>query len=285
MIDLTDLKTIKKLLAGNNLRPTKTLGQNFLLSKKVIDKISKAAELSRADTVLEIGPGLGVLTFELAKLAKQVMTVEKDPRLVEVLLKNLKTEKLKKVEVVNQDILKFSTNKLLATNYKLVANLPYQITSPVLWKFLFAEKFKPELLVIMIQKEVAERLVAEPGQMSLLSVLVQFYTHPSVVMQAKKTLFYPQPKVDSTVVKLKMKKNVLWTDQSSQLKINEDLFFKLVKTGFWAKRKTLKNNFKALSFSQQIISEAFNKINLSEKSRAQELSITDWLNLYKVLYN
>ena len=277
MLDLTNPEIIKELLAEQGLRVKKDLGQHFLLSRKIIGKIIKAAQLKKTDTVLEIGPGLGVLTVELAKHVKLVIAVEKDEKLVQVLQNNLKTEKLKNVEVVSDDILKFSPNKLLTTNYKLISNLPYQITSPILWKFLHEEKFKPELLVLMLQKEVAARVTAKPGNMSLLSVLVQYYTAPSVVVQVKRTLFYPPPKVDSTVLKFQI--------SNFKFQIDEKKLFKLVKSGFKSKRKTLRNNIRVLNLSNPTISAALNKINLSEKCRAQELSIADWLNLYKMLYN
>lgn len=295
MIDLTNRSTITQLLHTSNMRPNKKLGQHFLLSKNVIRSIILAASLTSSDTVLEIGPGLGVLTIELAKKAKKIIAVEKDKEMVELLQKNIETEQLKNVQIVNQDALKFSPDNLEPINrgsrhmsqdpdpngrrgYNLIANLPYQITSPVLWKFLQEEKHKPKQLVIMIQKEVAQRIIARPGQMTLLSVLVQFYAQPKLITHVAKTKFYPPPNVESSVIKL--------TVHAAPAHINEKDFFMVVKAGFSSKRKMLKNNLKdKLSFSENLLADALAKAELSEKSRAQELSIDNWINLYKMLYN
>ena len=276
MKDLTNIKNIKELLGEN--KPKKYLGQNFLLSMRTIQIAIETAKLKKDDTVLEIGPGLGVLTFELAKHVSRIIAVEKDKDLIEVLQKNIKEQNFENsIKVINSDALKFTVSDLRFSNYKIVANLPYQITSPILWKFLHEEKIKPEIMVIMVQKEVAERIVAREGNMSLLSVLVQYYSEPKIVKNVKSTSFYPTPKVDSAIVGLRIK------EQKEENTINEENLFKLVKTGFSNKRKMLKNNISKLLLGEdtgQVLKDA----DLSEKARAQELCIDDWLKLYEVVY-
>jgi len=276
-MDLTSVKTLKNLLNQYNIRLNKNLGQNFLLSRRVLADIIKAADLKPDDVVLEIGPGLGGLTFELAKHVKKVIAVEKDMRLAEALqMINRSNYQINNLEIINSDILKVSSQMLGVRSYKVVANLPYQITSPVLWKFLYEEKYKPELMVLMVQQEVAERMVAKPGQMSVLSVLVQYYADVHIVKNVKKGSFYPEPKVDSAIIKLKVK--------NDQRKINEEIFIKLVKVGFSNKRKMLKNNLTSLVKDKQV-AELLEQINLNAKIRAQELSIAGWIKLYQVVYN
>lgn len=250
---------MKEILKKYGIKPSKRLGQNFLIDKGVLEKIIEAAKLSADDIVLEIGPGLGVLTIELAKRVKKVIAIEKDERMCKILRENLKD--YKNVEIVNEDILKISNdkiqmpNEIQSSNYKLVANLPYYITSPVIKKFLETEN-KPELMVLMVQKEVAQRITAQPGNMSLLSVAVQFYADAKIIDYVSKKSFYPQPKVDSAIIKIVPKPIP---------KINTEKFFNLVRKGFSSKRKMLKNNL---------------GIDIGSKARAQELSIDDWLNLF-----
>lgn len=275
-MDLTNPKIIISQLAEENLRIKKYLGQHFLISRKILEQVVKAADLSSGDTVLEIGPGLGTLTIELAGKAKKVIAVEKDKNLIGLLQKNLIANKMdSKVEILNTDVLKLNTD-LLPKSYKLVANLPYQVTSFVLWKFLHEIEHKPTSLTIMIQREVAERLLAKPGSMSLLSVLAQYYGQLRMIVKVKNTQFFPAPKVDSVVVKIE-----LITRQ--QIK-NQEKFFNLVKAGFTSKRKKLKNNLLSLGFTAEQISTALDKAKLKGNERAQELSVGDWIKLYQVLY-
>jgi len=279
-LDLTNVKTIKSLLNEYRIRPSKYMGQNFLLSQRVVKIAVEAAELKKYDVVLEIGPGLGALTFELAKYVKKVVAVEKDKQLGELLKKNVETEKLKNIEIVNRDILKLTTNDLRLTTYKVVANLPYQITSPVLWKFLHEEKNKPQAMVLMVQKEVAERIVARPGKMSVLSVLVQYYADVKIIKNVGKGSFYPEPKVDSAIIRLKN----INTKKHKNKEIDEKLLFELVKTGFSNKRKMLKNNITSL-VKNRSANELLKQAKLNPKIRAQELSVEDWIKLHELVYN
>jgi 16S rRNA (adenine1518-N6/adenine1519-N6)-dimethyltransferase len=256
---------MKDILKRYNIRPSKKLGQNFLIDKGVLRKIIDAAELHPNDIVLEIGPGLGILTIELAKRTKKVIAVEKDMVIAQVLEKILKENKINNVKVVNKDILQIS-NQIQNLNYKLVANLPYYITSPVIRKFL-ETKDQPKLMILMVQKEVAQRICAAPPKMSLLSVAVQFYAKPEIISYVSKKSFTPSPKVDSAIIKIK---------PQPIPKINTKKFFNLVKNGFSSKRKMLKNN---LGIKESILKD----LGLNPKTRAENLSIQDWLKLFHKL--
>jgi len=252
---------MKEILKKYKIRPLKRLGQNFLLNREVLRKIIQAAEFSPKDIVLEVGPGLGVLTIELAKRVKKVIAIEKDRRMCEILKKVLKN--YKNVEIINKDILDVGYSTSHIETYKLVANLPYYITSPVIRKFLEA-KNKPKLMILMVQKEVAQRICAQPPKMSLLSIAVQFYAKPEIISYVSKNSFYPQPKVDSAIIKIIPKPIP---------KINTKKFFNLVKKGFSSKRKMLKNN---LGIKESLLEE----LGLNPKTRAENLAVQDWLKLF-----
>jgi len=249
------------------IKPCKKLGQNFLIDKNVLEKIIQTADLSISDIVLEIGPGLGILTEKLAEKVKKIITVEKDKKMINILKEILYTHK--NIELINNDILK--TTIQLPKKYKLIANLPYYITSPVIRKFL-QEKNKPELMVLMIQKEVAQRICSK-DKMSILSVSVQFYADAKIIKYVSNNSFYPKPKPDSAIIKIIPKK---FPD------INVKKFFQLVKIGFSSKRKKMINNLKAL-FDKKELEKIFKKINLNINIRAEKLSINDWLRLFHML--
>ena len=217
-------QTVKELLRKHNIRPSKRLGQNFLIDKDVLKKIIEAAELPASppaspnrgesqgwkpdDIVLEIGPGLGILTLELAKRVKQVIAIEKDRTLCQILENILKSKGINNVKVINKDVLKIASSMLVSRglkNYKVVANLPYYITSPVIRKFLECNETRQRYMrymVLMVQKEVAQRIVARPPKMNLLAVAVQFYAQPKIIDYVSKNSFWPQPKVDSAIIKI-----------------------------------------------------------------------------------
>ncbi|MCK4554612.1 ribosomal RNA small subunit methyltransferase A [Candidatus Parcubacteria bacterium] len=274
------LQQTKQLCKLYNIKPARTKGQNFLIKEEVYDKIVQAADLKKDDVVLEVGPGLGFLTVKLAKKVKKVIAVELDDKLAEVLRNsvsklaaaNLETEFL----VMNEDILKFKISKFKIQNYKIVANLPYNITSIFLRKFL-SDEVKPKLMVLMLQKEVAERIVAKPGKMSLLAVSVQFYAKPEIIEIVPADNFWPKPAVDSAIIKLSIK-------PPSGLRATGWLrdFFRLVKIGFSAKRKMLKNNLaNGYHISQQEAEDKLKKADFDIKIRAQELSVEDWARLFE----
>lgn len=266
-------RNTKNTLRDNERRPLKGLGQNFLIDKAILSKIIKTADIKPTDIVIEIGPGLGVLTKELAKRAKKVIAIEKDAKLAEMLKENLK--EYNNLEIINSDILKLNPipYTLHPTPYKLVANLPYYITSPIIREFLEA-KNKPELMVLMVQKEVSQRICAKPPQMSILSVSVQIYAQPKIITYVSKNSFWPKPKIDSAIIEIKPK---------DKPNINADLFFEIIKAGFSQPRKQIGNNFakNLSSLSKEQIENwlALNKIKSSQ--RAESLSIDDWVNLLK----
>ena len=267
------LEQTKELCRLYNIKPARSRGQNFLIQEEIYDRMVEQADLQPDDVVLEVGPGLGFLTAKLAAKAKQVIAVELDDKLSKVLKIGLAANGVENVQVVNEDILKFS---IFNFQYKIVANLPYNITSIFLRKFLEAE-VRPELMVLMLQKEVAERICAKAGKMSLLAVSVQFYAQLEILKIVEKENFWPKPEVDSAIIKLEVR--------SKKLEVNEREFFRLVKFGFSAKRKMLKNNLAAgLKISQPEAENKIIKAGFNEKIRAQELSVGDWLKLFGEFY-
>jgi len=253
------------------IKPLKRLGQNFLIDKNVVKKVIKAAELHSKDIVLEVGPGIGALTKEIAKKAGKVIAVEKDPRMVETLRENLKG--FKNIEIINKDILKY--NFQFSKKYKIVANLPFYITAPVIRKFL-ESKYPPEEMVLIVQKEVAQRICSKPPKMNILAVSVQFYAKPKIISYISKKSFWPCPKVDSAIIKIVPKKK--FKD------IDIDLFFKIVKAGFSHPRKQLANNLsKMLKLDKKEISSLLLKNDVQPTQRAETLTINNWIQLIKML--
>lgn len=266
---LTSKRNIKNILKKYQTHPSKGLGQHFLIDRGVIRKVIGAANLKPEDIVLEIGPGLGVLTQELAKKVKKVIAVEKDPKMIEMLKENLKD--FKNVEIVKEDILKFKpqNQKGLLANYKVVGNLPFYLTAPVIRKFLELLEARPLSMVLMVQKEVGQRICARPPKMNLLAVSVQFYAEPEIISYISKKSFWPQPKVDSAIIKLKVKKQ--------KIKVDKHLFFKIVKAGFSQPRKQIINNLsKGLKIERGQIKKWLSKNNIQPTQRAETLSINNW---------
>lgn len=276
-------------MSKNHLRklhPNKSLGQNFLIDKNVLKKIVEAADLNKNDTVIEIGAGTGVLTQALAERANQVIALEVDKKLVVVLKENFKN--YENVEIIENDVLRVGARFIASneqgvinhafTTYKVVANIPYNITSAILEKFLSAA-VKPTLIVLLVQKEVAERVCAsprpngrgKPGKMSVLSVMAQFYGQPESVDIVPATAFYPQPKVESAILKIITKPN-----KYDEIFIKH--FFRIVKIGFKQKRKMLKNNLRGLA-SVETIKNVFKHLKLLGTIRAEDMTINQWLRL------
>lgn len=268
-MNLSEIKNICKMY---NIVPAKSKGQNFLFDQNIVEKIIASANLSKNDTVLEIGPGLGVLTDHLIKKLGQVVAVELDRKLIGF-LKN-KYHKVDNLEIIAGDILKLDITSLkLSTPYKIVANLPYNITSNFIRNFLEI-KNPPTEMIIMIQKEVAKRIIAQPGEMSLLSLSVQFYAKPKILFEVSRNSFWPSPSVDSAVISLRLKDKFSFNDPN--------LFFKIAKIGFSAKRKQLHNNLaNGLHLGSDQIKAIIKNIGLDEKIRAQDLALEDWINLLK----
>jgi 16S rRNA (adenine1518-N6/adenine1519-N6)-dimethyltransferase len=272
------LSETKSICKQYNILPSRTRGQNFLINENIYDSIIVAANLSKKDIILEVGPGLGILTRLLCKHAGKVIAVELDKKIYDYLVIAKELEKLGNLELLNKNILDVETQNFASLqagrdDFKIVANLPYNITSIFLRKFL-SGKNKPSEMILMLQKEVAQRIVAKPGKMSLLAVSVQFYAEAEIIEYVGKENFWPQPEVDSAIVKIKC------TDTKFCVRINEKDFFRIVKIGFSAKRKKLVNNLaNGLHKKPAKITPILEKIDLGSNIRAQELRIEDWVRL------
>lgn len=271
MNQLTQPTFIKDLFRHYQIKPKDYLGQNFLVDEIALADIVEAAELKKTDTVLEVGPGLGVLTQQLAQRAGNVIAIEKDRTMLDILDLNLK--ECKNVKVYNQDVLRFNVGREIKTPYKVVANIPYYLTSHLFQFFLELEN-KPELMVFLVQKEVGERVTAKLGDMSLLAVSVQLYSSPEIIAHVDKRSFWPSPKVDSVVLKI--------TPHDKYNVADKKAFFRIVKIGFSSKRKQLHNNLaNGLKLDAKTVSEWLQKNGIDPKSRAEDLSVEDWIKLYK----
>jgi len=253
--------------------PKKSLGQNFLRDADIVQKIIKSADLKTDETVVEIGSGEGALTEELGHVCRQVIAVEIDKRLVEKLRK--KFQKKNNIEIIEGDVMEkkffrlITKSKFNFRSYRVIANIPYYITSPIIRLFLEAE-FPPEEMILMVQKEVAERIVAQPGQMSILAVSVQYYAKPEILFTVPREAFYPMPEVDSAVLKIS---NFKFRIPDFQRKN----FFRIVRVGFCAKRKTLANNLSnSLHLDKKNTEEKLSSLNFLPTVRAQELNADDW---------
>lgn len=265
----------------------KNLGQNFLKNYKVVENIMANADISDKDMIIEVGPGLGILTEELAKAClkagAKVLAIEKDFELVDKLRKVL--GKYKNLKITHQDILLFDPESIDG-DYKVIANIPYNITSPIIRKFI-ESPHKPEEMIIMVQKEVAERICAKPGssERGFLTLIVEFYAATQILFEVPRTDFYPVPKVDSAVIKLNLSGNL----RGCRQEVKPELFFKLVKAGFSSKRQQIHNSLAAtLRWEKPKVAELLSKSNIDPKLRAEDLELAAWLKLYQnfiVLYN
>lgn len=253
----------------------KSLGQNFLKSQEALRAIVDAANLSASDVVLEVGPGKGALTRKLLEQAGKVIAVEKDARLVPVLKEEFSKEVSEgKLNVREADILELDT-QALPHPYKLVANIPYYITGALLQKF-FETEYQPERMVLMLQKEVADRIVARDGKESILSMSVRAYGAPKHVMTVKAKYFSPAPKVDSAVILISNISKKFFSDFSEQD------FFSLIKAGFAHKRKMLVGNLSE-TYPRERLLAAFVASGVNEKARAEDLALDDWRKLLLAL--
>ena len=275
---LSSHRATKEVVNKHNFKFSKSLGQNFLIDDNVIDRILEGARLSETDRIIEVGPGIGTLTREMGKVAENVVAIEIDKTLIPILKETLAD--LDNVEVVNEDILKVDVQglineKLNGGPVKLVANLPYYITTPIVMKFL-EEDIPVTDIVVMVQKEVADRMNAKPStkDYGALSVAVQYYCDTEIVAKAPRHMFVPQPNVDSIVIGLHVR------DEKKYVVDNEDIFFKTVKASFGQRRKTLLNSLGGLGFlSKDEIREALQAANIDEKRRGETLSIDEFANL------
>lgn len=263
----------KQILQQYNVEPKKSLGQNFLFRRNILAQIADAADLSKEDQVLEIGPGLGGLTHQLAQRAGFVVAVELDKRLLPILRKELIG--YSNVELIHGDILEKNPEVWFTQPYKVVANVPYYITGAIL-RHLLAGAQKPSLVVMTVQKEVAQRLTAVPPNMSLLAVSVQFYGRTSLITTIKAGAFWPRPDVDSAVIRIDLQERNPITD--------EQAFFRMVKTGFSQKRKQLKNNLRNLGYRAAEVAEVLEVAGIDGRRRAQTLTLDEWVSLYQAFH-
>lgn len=264
------------------IKAKKSLGQNFLKDDDVLNRIIESAGLNMEDNVIEIGPGQGALTEKLIKVCRKVLAIELDDRLIPIL--HTKFVGNDNVEILHGDILQINLPKLIEDNgwqtggYKVVANIPYYITAPII-RLLLETKYPANEIILMVQKEVAERIVAEAGKMSILAVSVQYYAEAEYLFTVPRTAFDPAPKVDSAIIKISRNK-----EQGIISKEENKKFFRMVKAGFAAKRKTLANNLSnSFQLDKNEVEKKLVTLGFSANTRAQELTVTDWKKLLEVL--
>lgn len=267
--------SLRKLLRQYYIKPRKGIGQNFLVSERLLHRIVDAADLDEHDVVLEVGAGLGALTLRLAQSCSRVIALEVDKRLIPLLQQAASA--YPSVEVIHADVLAVEPGDLVCVPYKVVANLPYYITSAILRHFLEA-RAKPSVIVVTVQREVAERMTAGPGEMSLLAVSVQFYGRPRIVAKAPPGAFYPSPRVHSAVVRIDV-------PASPPVAVDDvESFFAVVRAGFAQRRKQLRNSLsQGLGLPAQEVVEALHRSGLDETQRPQELGIEQWARLCREL--
>lgn len=265
MDNLDTPQNIKELLKKENMAVLKQLGQNFITQSWVVDKLLEAAQITPNDTILEIGPGMGILTEPMAKTAKKVIAIEKDKKIAQMLKERLAFDNL---EIIHADALKIKKQDLPEFD-KIVANIPFYITAPLIRKFLEQDWNKP--LFLLVQKEVGQRIVSEPPNLNILALSVQFYAQAQFVCVVDKDCFWPRPRVDAAIIKIEPRP------------INKEIekqFFKVVKAGFSSPRKQLLNNLSAgLKLPKEKILAVLEKTGISPQQRAETLSLEQWISL------
>lgn len=284
MENLSDINNIRKILKKHNFKFSHSLGQNFIINPEICPKMAELSEVDENTGVIEIGPGIGVLTNELAKRAKKVVSIEIDRRLLPVLNETL--SEFSNVKVLNADILKINLKELIREEFNNVenvvvcANLPYYITSPVIMKLLEG-KLRLKSIVAMVQKEVAERICAGVGtrESSNITVTVNYYSKPKILFLVSKAEFTPSPKVDSAVIKLDI------NDGNSVKVKDEEVFFKVVKSVFLQRRKTILNSLsKGLNLDKAVIEKILLKLGLDINLRAENLTMEQFISLANYIY-
>lgn len=285
MGDLSSPSKVKEILSRYNFRTSKSLGQNFLVDRNIINKIIKTADITHNDLVVEIGPGIGVLTTAMAEHAQRVLAVEVDKKLIPILQETLSA--YKNTEVVLGDALEVDFDQLVdqktegsngirGKGYKLVANLPYYITTPLIMHLL-TNGFNLHSLVVMVQKEVAQRMTAVPGnkEYGSLTVAIQYYTEANIDFIVPRTVFYPPPEVDSAVIKL------IKREHPPVKVVDEKMFFKIVRAAFGQRRKTLTNALAGseLQIEKSHLLNILHIVNIDPKRRGETLSIGEFASL------
>jgi 16S rRNA (adenine1518-N6/adenine1519-N6)-dimethyltransferase len=268
-MDLSRVDDVRTALRLAGIRPNKGLGQHFLVDKPSLQAIMDTAGVTAGDTVLEIGPGLGVMTRPLTNLAARVVAVENDPVLADLLRRDAPSN----LEVVEQDILEYDLHQLPA-GYKVIANIPYYLTSKI-FRLLIESPNPPSIMSLLIQREVAERITAQPGQLSILALSVQYYGRPKLVRLVERHKFWPAPEVDSAVLRVALSGPAFTADR--------DKLFRLIKAGFGEKRKQLKNSLAGgLNLTSDLAQGLLKTAKIEPTARAQELTLKQWRKLYEV---
>ena len=270
---LASPEVVRYIVKRFGLHMNKRLGQNFIIKRNVVDAIAEATDLKPGDPVLEIGPGIGTLTQALAETGAAVTAVELDNHLLPILDKTL--EHYDNVTIIHNDILKVNIKELMNNQpFKVCANLPYYITTPIIMKLL-EQRLPIERLVVMVQKEVAERMTAKPGSKiyGALSVAVQYYTDPKLIMDISPKSFLPPPEVTSSVVAMDIR-----SVPPVSVK-DEDQFFKVVKTAFSQRRKTFANTMKATGLSKEDVATILNNCNIDGKRRGETMSLAEFASI------
>lgn len=274
---LYEPSTIKRIREAHGFKFSKSLGQNFLTDKNIIDEIVDGANIGPEDLVIEIGPGIGVITYEAAQLAKNVIAVEIDKSLLPILEETL--GEFDNVRVINEDILKLDLNEVIEgegfPNVKIMGNLPYYITTPIIMKIL-EDGVKADSITIMMQKEVADRIKAQPGSKAYgaLSVAVQYYCTVDKVASVPRSVFVPQPNVDSIVLRLNIRK-----EKAVQVE-DEKLFFDCVKAGFGQRRKTLLNSLQNVKgITKEIVVDSLAAAGIESSRRAETLNLEEFASV------
>ncbi len=275
-LDLTNIHELRNLLYAHGMRPNKSFGQNLLIDRDVLERIVEAAEIAPDEQVLEVGAGTGVLTRELARRAHRVVAVELERDMLTLLGQT--TAPFHNVELLARNLLYLDPREVFGQEpYKLVANLPYYITAPTFRHFLESAN-APRLLVVMVQYEVAQRIVAGPGDLSMLGVSIQFYGQPRVIARVPARSFYPVPKVDSAILRVDVHEEV-------PLELAQrDGFFRLVQAGFAERRKQLHNSLTHhLHRKNEEMRACLTAAGIDPGRRAETLSIAEWLRLWDII--
>lgn len=282
MSKLSDMGYVRGVLEKYGFKFSKALGQNFLINPSVCPRMASECGVNENCGVIEIGPGAGVLTYELAKVAKKVVAIELDKRLLPVLDETL--QEFDNVKIINADAMKLDFNQLIANEFKdmevyVCANLPYYITSPVIMNLL-EQKLPIKAITVMVQKEAGDRICALPStrEVGAVSIAVRYYCEPEILFKVSAGSFLPAPKVDSAVIRL----NVSQTPTIDI--IDEKMFFKVVKSAFCQRRKTLVNSVSfGMGISKSEISDVVSKIGLKQTARAEELTMQNFADLVNKL--
>lgn len=279
------LEETKNIMRRYNIKPNKSLGQNFLINSEVVENIVQSSDITKDDMVIEIGPGLGVLTKYLLEKAKKVVCIELDTKMVKILQDRFSEHD--NIEIINTDVLKINLNEIIEKNkgeirkVKVVANLPYYITTPIIMK-LIEDRLDIESITVMIQKEVADRLIEIPGgkNTGAITYTVYYYCTSKKIMEVPNTSFIPEPEVTSEIIKMDLRDKPVVDVENPQI------MFRIIKSAFMQRRKTLLN---ALTNTNVFINKeqginTLKELNLKENVRAEELTIQDFSNITKIVF-